>query len=246
MDETTPSVGEEVNDQVAGDSQDTSTDQDSVESESIDISSIDPSTLAPELQAIHKSLLGDYTAKTQEIADIKNRAAAFDELMGNPQFSKLVENLDKYGNVQPQPEPTVQEMSGEEILTKIIEDPKWLQNEIERVAREQTKPLFDSEAQRTADSTIKELSAKYPDFMDYQDKIAARIEKSCSNMDPEDAYRLETYDKSVQKGANMGAQVTQQRINAAGAKGSPATVVSDKTAKTIQEAYAAARKQHGL
>lgn len=56
-------------------------------------SSIDPKTLPPELQAVHKSLLGDYTKKTMAIADKEKamaeatrKAAEYDKLTQDQRF----------------------------------------------------------------------------------------------------------------------------------------------------------------
>lgn len=56
---------------------------------------IDPKTLSPELQAVHKSLLGDYTKKTQaiaarekELADASKKAAEYDKLTSSVQFKE--------------------------------------------------------------------------------------------------------------------------------------------------------------
>jgi len=54
---------------------------------------IDPKTLPPELQAVHKSLLGDYTRKTQaiaarekQLAEASKKAAEYDKLTSSQQF----------------------------------------------------------------------------------------------------------------------------------------------------------------
>lgn len=58
--------------------------------------SIDPKTLSPELQAVHKSMLGDYTKKTMAIADrekaleiASKKAAEYDRLTSTQQFKEV-------------------------------------------------------------------------------------------------------------------------------------------------------------
>lgn len=56
---------------------------------------IDPKTLPPELQALHKQLLGDYTRKTQDIADVRKRAEAFDAISQDQGFVDYWNGLNK-------------------------------------------------------------------------------------------------------------------------------------------------------
>lgn len=212
-----------------------------------DITKVDPTTLAPELQEFHKSLLGDYTKKTQEISTIKGQAEAFMELSNQPGFAELLDNLEKYGtfNKPAEEQNPAQQMSGEEILTKILNDPNWFTNKIREEAQALNKPILEREGQREAKQTIDTLTAKYPDFKEYQDAISKKIEQSGYRMDPEDAYKALSYDKAKQAGANDAVKTVQSRIEAAGAKGSPAQVVQPEVFKTVRDAYLAAKKQHG-
>ena len=51
-------------------------------------SKVNPDTLPPELQSIYKNMQADYTRKTQEIADVREKAKAFDELTADEDFGK--------------------------------------------------------------------------------------------------------------------------------------------------------------
>lgn len=69
--------------------------------------SIDPKTLPPELQAIHKSLLGDYTKKTMAIAEERkllakasDKAKAYDELTNNTRFKETWAEMDRREKTQ--------------------------------------------------------------------------------------------------------------------------------------------------
>lgn len=251
MSDEIASVDSGAVDQVSGDSQSTQGDQESAvvaeAAKEIDLTSIDPNTLSPELQELHKSLLGDYTRKTQEISTIKGQADAFNELANQPGFAEVLANLEKYGTftAPAEEQKPVQQMNGEEILTKILEDPNWLTNKIREEAQALNQPILEREGQREASSTIEKLTAKYPDFPEYSNDIAKKIEQSGFKMDPEDAYKALAFDKSYQKGANEATKVTQDRINAAGTKGSSAQVTQPQVFKTINEAFQAAKKQHG-
>ena len=63
--------------------------------EETNFTSIDPKTLPPELQAVHKSMLGDYTKKTMAIADrekaleqASKKAEAYDKLTQDQRFKE--------------------------------------------------------------------------------------------------------------------------------------------------------------
>lgn len=58
-------------------------------------SSLDPKTLPPELQALHKQLQADYTKKTQEIAETRKKASAYDQLSSDKRFREYWTGLNR-------------------------------------------------------------------------------------------------------------------------------------------------------
>lgn len=254
MDETTPSVSAESTEQASvaeatEGTQEATGDQDTggestPASTEVDIASIDPATLAPELQDTVKSFQADYTRKMQEIAEVKNQATAFQELVSHPEFKGIFENLQKFGTVTaPQAEANeASTMTPEQKLEKFLSDPDGY---IQEAARELVKPLAEREAQRESDSVIERLSAKYPDFKEYGDEISEKIAASGYKMDPEDAYKAVAFDKAKQAGINEGMRAAQARAEAATTRGSAAPAVSQKAIKSIHDAFQAAKKAHG-
>jgi hypothetical protein len=214
------------------------------------VSITDIDSLPEELQALAKQLQGDYTRKTQELAAVRGKADAFEELSNNPGFVSLMENIEKYGSPVP---PAIQEapaMSGEEWLLKAIEDPNFVKNmireEAQKIVDERVSPLTDREARSASEAEITRLSTKYSDFNDHQDAIAEMIEQSKYTLDPETAYKVLTYDSVRSKGVEEGARVTETRVKAASVSGSKAQVQTPVLYKSMAEAYIAAKKAHGV
>lgn len=243
MADETPAVGAEVSDQATGGSQEVQTDQATGSNESsVDITTIDPTTLAPELQVIHKSLLADYTQKTQGISEAQKKAETLDSLMSNEGISQMLENIEKYGTpYAPQQETqSEQKLSPDETVVKFLEDPEKF---IQEAALKLVQPLRESEATREAQTVIDQLSSKYPDFMEHEDAIADLITRGVVT-DPEVAYKVVTYEKATQKGADSATKVVEQRVKAAITNGSSATT-APADFKGWKDAFAAAKKQHG-
>lgn len=207
--------------------------------------SVDPSTLPPELQATYKSLQADYTRKTQNLAEINRKAAAFEEVMSNPNLSKMVATASTQPGESPAPQETP--MSGEELLVKILDDPQALfdivDKRAEEIANRKLEPLSEKVYSKEADTEITRLSQKYPDFLDHESQIVETMEKYGLD-DPESAYKLVTYDKIEQKGVDRGVQVTEARIKGAQPESSTAPVV--KAGKmSFQEAFEQAKRSQG-
>src|SRR4029077_4405472 len=56
---------------------------------------VDPQTLPPELQGRYKSMLADYTRKTQAIAEIRKKADYYDQLARDQRVVEFVQGLSK-------------------------------------------------------------------------------------------------------------------------------------------------------
>ena len=78
---------------------------------------IDPNTLPPELQSIYKSLQGDYTRKTQEVAPIRKFAEQTG--LGAEELQQIVQEYNMFSNVlQNNPLQLVQRMFEQGMVTK--------------------------------------------------------------------------------------------------------------------------------
>lgn len=208
---------------------------------------VDPKTLPPELQSIYKSMQADFTRKTQDIASSKEKAEAFDTLASNPQFSKLMEVLG--GQAAPQAT-EISQLSGEQLLEKIIEDPNYLQDLIKQEARKQVEPLELKYFQDVAAKELVQLDQKYSvekygdtSFRALQPKIAELVDKGYG---AEEAYKIITWDSAKQKGANEATATLTKRNKDAQPSSKAADVVSAaKSFNSVREAFNDAATQHG-
>jgi len=200
---------------------------------------LNPDTLPPELQELwnqtYKSLQGDYTRKTQDISSYKSKATAYDELM--PYVQQLIAG-DTPGT-EPQAQP---QQSGEELLTQILENPENLTKLIQEEAKKLVDPLYQERSEKQAETTYNELLSKYPDLPQYEDKVAEYVLKG---YDPEDAYRIVTYDARYQAGVDKGTKATEKRDGASSPTSANTTVTSNKRVTSFEEAFERAKKSTG-
>lgn len=235
------------NDQVQG--TDTSTVNDDVSTQAIEESftSVDPKSLPPELQGTYKSLMKDYTQKTQGLSEFRKKADAFDTLMSNDQFTRLMDMVNNIPQQQTQHDagpPT--SMSGEELLLEILEKgPERLNELIEQRAKALIDPLADDIYAEKAQKEYQELLKQYPDLPQHEDDIAKVIEKSNYTLTPHEAYKIVTYDKVKQQGINEGVEVATKRSHAAQPDSSKAAVTPSNRPLSVQDAFKQAQEALG-
>ncbi len=178
------------------------------------------------------------------------RFFAFDDLVSNPGFTAMMENIEKFGSpFAPPPTPEVK-MTGEELLLKMIEDPDYFWNEVDRRAEEKARtyvtPITEREALSETNAEVARLSNLYPDFIEYGDAIADVLERSNYSVDAETAYKIATYDKVRTIGREEGAKTTEARVKSATSTSSQVSVKPTLKNPTMAEAYAAAKKALGV
>lgn len=203
---------------------------------------INPAELPEELKATYNSMLKDYRTKTADIATVRQQATAFNELMNNPQFSKVMENLSNPSEpVAPAP---ATPLTGDEFFDKLIEDPTYLDKMIETKARELIDPIAKKIYDSEAGQQINEMRTKYPDFQANEPKIAELIGKY-EGLSLEEAYKLSTYDKAIQTGVNKAKELEAQRGNAAQPDKTNSNVEPSKAFSSVREAFEAAKRSAG-
>lgn len=218
--------------------------------------STDPKDIPDHLKGIHKSMHADYTKKTQELAEdrknLETKSNAFDELLNNPQFTTVMENIQKYGTPAPPADTThTKELTGEEVLLRILENPRYLDQLIEEKARAITSPLTEKEAEREASSVYASFTEKYSDFKEYDAELEAFVltlpsgvttEQTISLIDSK--YKALAFDKLQEK--NKALEKDTKRQEAAGVSKSSAASASKNPGKmTMHQAFELAQKQHG-
>ncbi|MDQ3009051.1 MAG: hypothetical protein M3Q81_05710 [bacterium] len=131
---------------------------------------IDPSTLSPELQSMHKSLLGDYTRKTQALAaqrkQMEEKAAQFEQMqqgMSQHSVQRPQETVQQTHALQPDPNWSLEQYTqfmNEQMQQQIaqFQEQQVMQNE-EQLA---SHALFEFES---ADERLNSESPAYDETM---------------------------------------------------------------------------------
>jgi hypothetical protein len=110
---------------------------------------IDPKTLPPELQAMHKSLLRDYTKKTQSIAEqrreFERQQKEFEQLRQQPQTQPQQQ-------VQETPQGVSNNMTVEEYTAYML-------SQVEEKLNAREQALLEQQEQKYLDNAVKEFEA---------------------------------------------------------------------------------------
>lgn len=198
--------------------------------------SIDPSTLPAELQELwdktYKSMQGDYTRKTTALSDTQKKAQEYDALMAE---------VEKMSKAEPPAQESPQE-TGEQLLTRILENPDSLREIIREEAKRIADPLFNESNAAKASAEYDRLLSAYPDLPEYEDQVAKEVAKG---IPAETAIKSIRYDKAYQKGVDEGAKKVAARDATAQPSAAPASVIPNSNVSNIWEALKQAKKQLG-
>ncbi len=171
----------------------------------------------PELVPLAKQLQADYTRKTQEIAGIKNKAKAFEEISKDPKFQSFVSEAYGLGNRQrSQPKQSKQENKesiGKELGINL--DDELVDDDIKKVVKHYNnvisslKSKLDNleagNARTQNDRIINQLEQQYPGFKSKMPELLPLINKG---YDPEAAY-LKKFGKEL---INQKTQAEIERL----------------------------------
>lgn len=244
----TPTTDQVIGSQDTGTDQATGTDESSVSDSEVtttEESFTDPSKLPPELQATYKSMQADYTRKTQGLADVSKKAEALDVLMNNPQFNAFMKALEE-GN-QPKRETgeiDTSQMSGEELISKLVENPSMLRSLIQQEAKTLVDPIAESYYADKAGAEIQRLRSAYPDFQNYESDIVSMIESGEVNS-PEAGYKILSWANVKQQGINEGIKTVEKRSGSTQPPSSNAPTSPTGKYGSVLEAFEAAKQLTG-
>lgn len=127
---------------------------------------IDPSTLAPELQSIYKQMQGDYTRKTQSVAEREREIATFGDL-------NEVRNAVEFANALRDPQNLVQ-LHGE--LSEYLQSQGLTPAQADAAATQEIKSAQSDEGWEFSDPDddirreLQELKAQNQDLMSWREK----------------------------------------------------------------------------
>lgn len=227
---------------------------------SAEFTSVDINTLPEELKGTYKSLQADYTRKTQELSkvqkEIQGKASAFDQLSSNPGFAQMMDNIEKFGTPTPAPTAPKHELTGEEVLLKILENPQYLKQLVRDEALALVSPLTEKEAERESQSVYTKFTSDtetYPYFKEYETQIAEMLDELPNGiaLDKIPKY-IDSFYKSLVfdrvRVSNDASKKNENREKAAAL--SPGSSAADASAPkgkmSMQQAFQSAMKEHGL
>lgn len=203
---------------------------------------IDPKTLPPELQAMHKSLLRDYTKKTQELAKQRKE---IESMRTQPQ----AEQRQDFQPAQPQTVPQVpsENMTVDEytafMLSKMEEK---LTEQQERMLAEQNEKYLAKAVQEfeATDERLNPLAPGYDEYM--RNAVGSKLDEALSAYTAENGspigfdYQAQTeqlieqYEKHIEERAKaIAAQRTQQAFKGAKRTAPTSAVSSQAPSKSV-------------
>ncbi len=150
--------------------------------------SIDPKTLTPELQALHKQLLGDYTKKTMSIADVRKKAEGYDQIVARPDFKDYWSGLNRnqkadFKEQKAEVEKTLGQKITDERFNQAFQTKDGFLDLLAEVARE-----VGGKSQQKIEKLEQQLSVK--EAQDTVDSFATEIGKDGKPVRP-DFYSLD-------------------------------------------------------
>lgn len=149
MDGIVPESSEE---QETTETQELSNEVEQAQQEEESYTRIDPKTLSPELQAMHKSLLSDYTKKTQSIAQQRKEFEA--------KQAEIEQLRQQYETQTQQPQqPQAQVPQGVNRNMSVEEYTAFMMSQVEEKLNAHQQQLLEQQEQKYLDNAVKEFEA---------------------------------------------------------------------------------------
>ena len=220
------------------------TQEEGVTTTSNEDSFFDSKTLPAELMPAYKNMQASYTKKTQEIADVRKKADAFNQLSSYQPFLQWYDKHTK-GETDSNPDKESGELTDDE-FSLLMSDKKLFTQYVSELAKQQALPVAE-EAKRKAlslqrEMEIKDFGKEYPDFwtLDKQGLIEPLMRKY-PNADIEDVYKMANYDFLEQQAIAKAHGIVQQKKAASVEKtGLPSTSSPVVKVKSREEAMSLA------
>jgi len=202
---------------------------------------IDPKSLSPELQAMHKSLLRDYTKKTQALAKQRKE---YEEGFSQPQQ-------------QEQPEPIQAEQSAQvpHDGMSVDEYTAFMLSKLDERLTEQQQRMLDDQNQKYLDKAVQEfestderLNPESPAYDEYmRNAVGGKLDEALSAFTQENGspigfdYQAQTeelveqYEKHMEERANaIATQRTQRAFKSAKRTASTSVTSSQAPSKPVE------------
>lgn len=123
------------------------------------------------------------------------------------------------------------------------------EKKFEKLYNERVDPMIKSYYKDKADNAIAKVEAQYPDFGQYKEQINEYLDQRPWLAGDEstliDVYKILTYDKAGEKGANEAiAKLKAKKDQSLGPAGTGAKTGPKKSGMSIREAFEAAEFEH--
>lgn len=202
---------------------------------------IDPKSLSPELQAMHKSLLRDYTKKTQALAKQRKE---YEEGFSQPQQQE-----------QPQPIQAEQSAQVPHDGMSVDEYTAFMLSKLDERLTEQQQRMLDDQNQKYLEKAVQEfestderLNPESPAYDEYmRNAVGGKLDEALSSFTQENGspigfdYQAQTeelveqYEKHMEERANaIATQRTQRAFKSAKRTASTSVTSSQAPSKPVE------------
>lgn len=215
----------------------------------------DPSSLSPELMPAYKQMQGAFTKKTQAIKASKDKIAAYDAFMQNPQAT-IQQLASQYGLQIQQPgrpqqqgngfDPNWQPNSWQEVFSKVEE---LVAPRLRQQWEQELQPILGEFRNIKRSQIERTLDEHAPEWRQYEDEMSSLLQSHPSLVnDPDLLARLAIPSEAVEGRAMQKALAKLQKKGEAsqvsgGSTTSRQQSVSPDSVKSFDEAVAFAKKQ---
>lgn len=167
-------------------------------------SKVNPDELPKELQQAYKSMQADYTRKTQEIREIKEKAKLYDQWQQEQIIKSKFPQPVKQAT--PETEDYLAQSLGVDINDLTPEEKqqfdtlsKLIDSAVTKRITEHVKPIQNKMMHKEYEQELAEVRKAHSDFDTYLPLIESKL-KSNPQLTYEDAYKLASYDDREKKG----------------------------------------------
>lgn len=208
---------------------------------------MDPNTLPPELKEPFRRMQASFTRAMQGVAGERQKAQFYDQLMSGENVESAIQTIAAKAGLKVVRGEVVEKDTGH----KADDSPtvRFIKDLVNAGVKEALAPAMEevtkAQQQYKAEVAIAFLNTNYPDWYLYETTMAdLAIKHPTLRSDPAELYRLAKVKDEEVEGVVEGSE-KRVRVSTKASVGRSA-VAGPKKAESIDEAFAMAKKQHGL
>ena len=176
---TEPGQVEDIQEEVAGQPEQSDQTEASGETEVETQSFTDPNEIPESLQPIYKQMQGDYTRKTQELAAQRKKVEAYDAFMQNPQAS-IQQMAQQYGITLQQAaeaKAEAQEFNPQSWDDVVGHVRKQVEQDLMSQIQKQYEPVVNEVRNWKKNQIEQKLDAEFPQWREYEDQMSQVLQQ---------------------------------------------------------------------